>query len=213
MRRSSTLLAVFAAVALLASATGFVSARGSSSDDRPVASAHPSAGALMPSHVKSTSVDSPSGAHRAVAAGPAEPLASAARVERDGLLAELRQSGPDVGGLLPRARRLGQILAELSLENEIHATVTPWECHARGCATSVVQHSEVEADELTTRFTKASEFHAWSSAKLRSGAIPRSDGRIEVTWFFWAPDTSPTSGRAEPLDVAKEATTEPVTSK
>jgi hypothetical protein len=35
--------------------------------------------------------------------------------------------------------------------------------------------------------TRTGEFHGWHSGKMRSGPIVKDDGKVEVTWFLFAP--------------------------
>ena len=68
------------------------------------------------------------------------------------------------------------------------------ECYRKGCFTTIVHKTDGDVDRATQAITRTGEFHGWQSGKMRSGPIPRPDGKVEATWFLFSPE-----GDKEPL--------------
>jgi hypothetical protein len=130
----------------------------------------------------------PAGA--AVPPAAPEPDAGAeATHERDGRLEVLRASGPAPSGFLRAAEKVSRPWEELARATSGEIDVKSWECYRAGCFVTAVHRSARSVDDMTTRIMGSSELGSWSGPKSRSAPIPRPDGRIELTWFLFAPES------------------------
>ena len=112
---------------------------------------------------------------------------TAASDERAEKLQQIRASGPDIHNMRDYAKRVGEAWSTLASKKGIKAAFEPWECHAAGCATTIIQDSPSAINELTKEISHSPEFGQWNGGKMRSGAIGRDDGTSEATWILYAP--------------------------
>jgi hypothetical protein len=130
--------------------------------------------------------EAPAGAVPAPAA-PEPDAGAEAMLERDGRLEVLRASGPAPSGFLRAAEKVSRPWEELARATSGEIDVKSWECYRAGCFVTAVHRSARSVDDLTTRIMGSSELGSWPGPKSRSAPIPRPDGKIELTWFLFAP--------------------------
>lgn len=106
--------------------------------------------------------------------------------ERERAVTRLRESGPDQRNLIRPAQAVGNAWQELAKKRGSPAQAGPWECHAAGCAATLVHQSEEDIEDLTSEISLQDEFRSWEGPKMRSGPIKRPDGTTEVTWILYA---------------------------
>ena len=123
-----------------------------------------------------------------------------AKEHRDQAVNEIRASGPDQQHLLASAKRVAEGWSAKIAKMDVAAKLGPFECHAKGCFVTEVHKSEDDVEEAMRLITRTSEFSGWQSGKMRSGVISREDGRVEVTWFLFAPpkDEAPLAATLPP---------------
>ena len=110
------------------------------------------------------------------------------REERDTVVAKLRNSGTDAHGLINNARAVGDAWAALARTAKVEVVSGNWECYAAGCFTTMLHTAAAEIDDLTTQITETDGFRNWDGPKMRSGPVPREDGKTEVTWVLFVND-------------------------
>ena len=100
---------------------------------------------------------------------------------------QLRDSGPDRHSLSPDAIRAGEAWKALAAKTNVDVKFGSWECHAAGCALTLVHGGGGDVDSFSEDVTRTDAFMQWDSSKLRSGPIERADGKVEITWILYAP--------------------------
>jgi hypothetical protein len=145
-------------------------------DPGPAAAEHPDP---QPSGIPAAE---PNAAHPSVQ----EPPPMTALEERERAVTRLRESGPDQRNLIRPAQAVGNAWQELAKKRGSPAQAGPWECHAAGCAATLVHQSEEDIEDLTSEISLQDEFRSWEGPKMRSGPIKRPDGTTEVTWILYA---------------------------
>jgi hypothetical protein len=110
-----------------------------------------------------------------------------AEEHRDQVVAELRASGPDRRSLEEHASKVGAGWAAKLAKLGVAVELGRFECHEKGCFVTVVHRSADDVDRAMQVITRTGEFHGWQSGKMRTGVVPRSDGKAEVTWVLYPP--------------------------
>lgn len=126
------------------------------------------------------STGGPSG-HTAEAAPTAES-------ERDQRVAGLVDSGVAPPEFLTAMKAVDSEFRALAADPALDATVSEWRCYRAGCVTNLAHKDVVSVELLARRFQSSKAFSGWAGGKFRSGPIPRTDGRLEITWIFERPE-------------------------
>jgi hypothetical protein len=113
---------------------------------------------------------------------------------RDKSVAELRASGPAAAAMTASAAKVATAWSEKMPTIGVNVQIGKVECYRKGCFMTVVHATDDDVERATQAITRTGEFHGWQSGKMRSGPIPRPDGKVEATWFLFPPE-----GDKEPL--------------
>lgn len=120
--------------------------------------------------------------------GHAAEQAPTAESVRDGRVAGLVDSGAAPPEFLNAMKALDSELRALAADPKLDAQVSDWRCYRDGCFTTLAHRDVVSVELLARRLQSSNAFSGWAGGKFRSGPIPRTDGRIEITWIFQKPE-------------------------
>jgi hypothetical protein len=116
-----------------------------------------------------------------------QPTKTTAVEHRDKSVAELKASGPASRTIAESAAKVAKGWSEKMPKIGVDVQVGPVECFRKGCFMTVVHATDDDVERATQAITRTGEFHGWQSGKMRSGPIPRPDGKVEATWFLFPP--------------------------